>query len=226
MTPLGTIGITMPADFPRRGYDDLNLIGNQILAPKANLVPHFAGAVNAIAYRFRTCCEAEIEFSKAVQAQKTFEDLYFVVRGMYAFFVNGLSSVESAYYALYALGAAKRPDVFTLLAAGKERRITVDSTVDAYCDAWPTCSFSEVLCNLSCDAALYEWSTVRNVLSHRVQPGRLIHGVGGGRRPPPAEIRFDGHVLTLEPETTAVRRRWLARRLDELLSEAAKFHAP
>jgi hypothetical protein len=227
--PVMTVGIAMPDCFPSDIYDELNRISWKVIKDRNDLNVHVAGSINAIAYRFRACADYHSQFSALLGERSSHEQIYAVTRSFFGFFVNGLASLESFYYAMYALGSAYHPAEFSALRDRDEHRISAKSVAECYERTWPGTDLALTLRRLHESPALKEWRTIRNVLAHRVQPPRTIRihmtvGVDADQSRPDL-VQFDGVELALAPSTTDGRLKWLSENLRELASESQKFYA-
>jgi hypothetical protein len=144
-----------------------------------------------------------------------------VARGLYGFFSSAYSAVDSSAYWLYSIGAAKWPTSFPYLQApAKEWLVALKATTASY-ETVP--AGSPVLTKLQAVASSPEYQRVRdirNVLNHRVHPGRSIHLAMSGSaatKPKPAEMDIAGQTLILEAASLQPYRDWLASALSDLL---------
>lgn len=141
----------------------------------------WAGAWNAVAYRWRACWDASESFEGSVVKDGDAPEQgvrYQQERKAFEFFVSSLSVLESHSYALHAIGAMLRPAGFPLTTEAHRRSVTLKSTVQRFEEHFPHDPLTEALRRTSVAKELADLTLLRNTLAHRTQPGRTIV-VGG-----------------------------------------------
>jgi hypothetical protein len=172
---LKTNGLVMPVDFPTDHYNDIF----ERTLPRATESPaiyeQFAGAWNAVAYRFLAMADDEAAFSSLVVHIAPKPPIrYEQERSLFGFFSNGFSVFEAAFYGVFAGGALLSPSDFPIATSRDQQRISPQSTSSALAKAFPAEPLNTVLCNLLADPQFVEWREIRNVLTHRAAPGRTL----------------------------------------------------
>ncbi len=210
---------------------------------------HFYNAWVGVASRFRACGAHSENFTAIFQGTRgraQNEHAYQEDDALFSFFVKGLSTLESFYYGLYALGAlittpTQGPSVppsgqFPLLTHWVNhaqrlgpRWITPESTRRAYTQVFPELPVTELLNRIPEDRMYQEWLDIRNVLAHRVASiGRTIQEQGPfgfSSNEPPLSVTPWGMDLLLDETTTASRYTWLRETINAALEETAAFAA-
>jgi len=218
--PLSTIGLIMPSDFPVAHYESINQRARNHGGDSA-VQEQFAGAWNAVAYRF----DAVVEYQAALSASLD-RSHHGVVgpersrqeRDLFGFFSNGFSVFESVSYGLFSLGALICTTEFPIATPDDQRRISPSSTIRRITNAFREDPVIQVTTSVTTDPAYVEWSEVRHVLTHRAAPGRNIFV---DREMRPTEWKLKSIPLTAE--MVAVRRSELSRLLTELLRGIDEF---
>jgi hypothetical protein len=209
---------------------------------------HFYNAWVGVAFRFRACGVHSENFTTLFQkTQGTAQggNLYREDDALFGFFVKGLSTLESFYYSLYALGAliatpAQVPSVppsvqFPLLTYLPDparrvgpRWIDPKTTYRAYTQVFSGLLITELLGRILDDEMYQAWQQTRNVLAHRVaSAGRTIlhQGPFGFPSNEPLSVTPSGMDLPLNAATTASRYTWLRETINIALEETAAFAA-
>jgi hypothetical protein len=172
-SPLKTNGLVMPGDFPTDHY---NAIYDQTLAQVAAATPdQFAGAWNAVAYRFLAMTDEEQTFTALVVNTAPEPPIrYQQERSLFGFFSNGFSVFEATFYALFALGALLSPSHFPIATAKDQQKISPHATSAAFAKAVSTDPINAVIGGLLSNTEFIEWREIRNILTHRAAPGRTF----------------------------------------------------
>ncbi len=212
---------------------------------------HFFNAWMGVASRFRACginSETFTDILKKTHGRALDEHTFQEDDALFSFFVNGLSTLESFYFSLYALGAlivtptqgpsVPPPAQFPLLThlvdpahrRVSPRYITPETTRDAYDQAFPGLPLTELLGRVQGDEMYKEWSDIRNILSHRVASiGRTIQVQGPfgffSSNEPPVSVEPWGMDFLLDVTTTTSRYTWLRETINTALEMTAAFAA-
>lgn len=176
--------LPMPTEFPSKSYDALiATIGTldsefRLLNDGQSSTEwrHFADAANGVTYRWRAVVDADQLFCKLIPlGGPSIEERYQEEAALFAFFANGLSSVEMTCYAMYALAAQfdnlKFPQI-----AKDPKRITPGFVRERFTNIFPGEALTRALISLLKSGSTYELvRDVRNALAHRGAPGRQLH---------------------------------------------------
>lgn len=223
------MSLRLPGDFPRTHYLRF-YVRTQDKVQRDGYTEewqdHFIGSWKAIAYRFRSCDQHNRAFSRSVvkfggappEPEQFRQDSEY-----FAFCVNGFSAIESAYYCLYFLGSHLRPTAFPLAPQIDYRSIVPKLVAAKFQTAFKDDRLTTELTRILESEDFRTWSTIRNILIHRVVPGRNIYGSFDPALPPPHEFRVGTMRVPITQETTGRRRSWLASSLTDLLSHADTF---
>lgn len=223
-SPLKTNGLVMPGDFPTGHY---NAVYDRTLArvtAAATVHDQFAGAWNAVAYRFLAMADEERTFPSLIANTAPEPSIrYQQERSLFGFFSNGFSVFESAFYALFALGTLSSPSHFPIATAKDQQRISPQSTSAAFATAFPADPLNTALSALLTNAHFIEWREIRNVLTHRAAPGRTFFvGIGDlGDAPLPDQWKIK--EISLDAQMAANRRVELSQQLERLLDGIRAF---
>ena len=120
----------VPADFPRAASDALHkrMVESHLSMVDADAFNLFAGGLNGCLARFVLAAEADDEFRKLIADSKSLDTergRYEQDRALFLFFVGGCAAIESAHFALFALGALAKP---TLLSRSPRKQISARSS--------------------------------------------------------------------------------------------------
>ena len=215
---LSTIEIAMPDDFPIESFEAIHARVVSSAARHEKATKEYYGAENGIAYRFRACCEYSEDYSSI--GNPNFEGLHFQEKALFGFFVSGLSVIESFCYGAFMVGALIDQLAFPIADDKALRGINPGSTAKAYQNSKVAGEpLAKLLAGLVDDDEYKKWVNVRNVLAHRLTPGRIV-----GMAP---SIWQAGHDIELTATATSDRRAWLAKHLTSLMdaldAAAAKY---
>jgi hypothetical protein len=177
---LGSNGLTVPADFPGPGHDEVRQLVDAALKglgadPRIRI--QFYLGWNAVADRYLSTCEYGEEFANSLDrygAAPAQPHRHEQERAFFGFVVSGLACLEAAAYSSYALAAASDPGSFPFVRPGNRRGVSIEATRDRLRRTQPGQPLTAALITL-CDSTRYaEWGQIRNVLVHRGLPGRLM----------------------------------------------------
>ncbi len=162
----------MPSDFPTEHYVSIN----QRAGTHSTSQEHFAGAWNAVAYRFDAVNEYHTALTTSLDSSR-----YGVVgpersrqeRDLFGFFSNGFSVFEAAFYGLFSLGALVCAAGFPIATPKEQKRIGPSFTAIQIQKAFPGDPILEVMTSVITDPAYVDWGDVRHVLTHRVAPAAI-----------------------------------------------------
>lgn len=202
-----------------------------LLPTKSLAWKELGGASNLIGWRFRSCHEDMSTYIRSWEqfgSDVSFEEMYLREKALFGMFAAGVSCIESACYALYAL--ASHPRLLALPFGEKEQRICFPARLKQQLASYPNANaITDSLNLLTCSTEWALWSDLRNRMTHRSNLPRSIRGAVGSE-PPPAKILefsattstpvFEGDVTSLEGLFA-----WLSRSLRSLLIAGGSFVA-
>lgn len=140
---------------------------------------------------------------------------------LFGFYATGLSALENFAFATNAFGAFLKPEAFPLGNEQELKTINPKAVGQRFLDVYPNERLSSELERVSVSSDFERWSLIRNVLSHRAAPGRLIHAQAGNddRGSRPAEWMDE----PLDADRIARDEGWLFRELTALVLAADEF---
>jgi hypothetical protein len=223
--PLSTVGLVMPDDFPTATYEAIQARVSSRTGVEPALAAHYQGAWRAVAYRFLACADHDKAYtasSRRAGANPSQPERYIQERELFSFFMSGLSTIESFCLGLFAIGSMLKADMFLMTKPGHLKQIDLKKTPEQFATALPREAITAALQDVNNMPQFEEWNTIRNILTHRSAPPRIIYGWVGS--PPPEGDRVDWlHDIRLDENTTASRRAWLAAILHTLMKAAEGF---
>ncbi|MGQ3116013.1 MAG: hypothetical protein ACT6UH_20535 [Hydrogenophaga sp.] len=226
MTFCAELCIELPDNFPVAEFVAFMAEARRVLLPggsKSEAWKEFAGASNLIAWRYRASFDAWREHRISIQAHgggRNHEDVYQQERALFLAFAAGVSSIESAAYALAA--AASHATVCGIAFTSKEQRACSPSRLltwlSPYAKAAALVAALHALVNAS-EWAI--WVNLRNRMTHRSNlPRRHFASVGA---PAPQVNPLNYAPTSSTPEVDAdlddwdALHQWLAHQLRALL---------
>jgi len=236
--PLVTTGLIMPKDFATAPYTAVHSRVGSLIDAQPLAWPLYAGAWNAVSYRFQACADHDEAFTASVEragGSPPSSERYVQERELFNFFVNGLATMESLCFGLFAIGSMLALPDFPIATPKDLRRITPEWTAKAYASAFPGEQITNALGQLIGEQCFIKWNEVRNVLAHRSAPGRAHFRASAVSIPSgdasaavntpsdPPSTWLNG--IPIDANTTSVRRAWLADTARELLEATATFTA-
>ncbi|HVA84716.1 MAG TPA: hypothetical protein VNF73_00215 [Candidatus Saccharimonadales bacterium] len=233
MPALSTVGFEPPADFPQDHYDAIHhRLEHFANSPQGQTWRQFAGAWNAVAYRFQACAEYDESFRSdfarlGVNAGGL--DRYRQQRDTYGCIVNACSVIEAFYYAAYAIGSLLRPTDFPITSDSEQRAIKPESATTHFERYFAGDRFAAALRALIDDPSWTALDDMRNVLIHRAAWAKaVVRSAGGPATAAVDRVRLsDYHLgdLDLAPELTSGPRAWVAATLSRTIKAADAFAA-
>jgi hypothetical protein len=220
---LSSLGLIMPDDFPSDLCDDIN---NRVSKNRDNYLNswhQFAGGWNAVAYRFLSCTEYNVDFTSSIIKHgnsPSQPERYNQEKLLYNFFVTGLSIIESLGYALYAIGSIIDKNNFPISSKKDLKNIWIESTISKFkkSNLLKNISIALILEELTKSKDYKDWKDIRNILAHRSAPGRNIF-MGGNDHGKVKWIK----ELQIDENTTSLRYKWLLANLKKLIEETGSF---
>ena len=168
-------GLVMPKKFPFLVYEKISSIMHTRNKKYPQSVSEFISAWKAVAYRFYTCYESNEGFTKSLKKAGDYPnhpERYKQERDFFHFFVNGNSTLESFYYALYMIASTVKPNFFPIKPSDL-RKIYItnigkkDSKFDdVFHNERITCKLNQLINSTE----FKEWNKVRNALIHTMSP--------------------------------------------------------
>ena len=220
---VSTTGLLMPTEFPVAAYERIHAKVQPLRDASPAAMNEFAGAWNAISYRYVAFVECDEAFRNSLAAHGTAPpalERYNQERDLFGFFSNGFSTFESFFYAAFAMLCLLKPNDFQIGTPQQQRNVTGTNTVSAYRRAFTPNSIIEALETLLKDPTYVELREIRNILSHRSAPGRTIH-VAFGDEPAPDQWKIANIVLN--ERTTFTRRQGVAVTLTKAITALLQF---
>jgi hypothetical protein len=222
MTKTNTMGASMPHDFAVAVFDRLNA---RVAAMPGRPEPawsQFAGAWNAVGYRFLAAARADARFVGAYRRN----DRLSQELDLFAFVSTACSAIECMAYAVHAVGAMLAPDGFPIGSEQQRKGVNLSTTAQRLESRYPVDSLAALFIRIRKDHQWRQLVDWRDIEIHRGTPGRLIHLSARGPAPPPDMWQIGAHRGTdvpVGPDLTHAKRKWLALTINEMLVELDAF---
>lgn len=222
-TPLTTNGLVPAPDFPVAAYEAIH---RHVVSRWGGdeLYEHYAGAWNAVAYRYHAAVQAGEEFQLSLESHGSSpspEERYRQDQALSMFFNSGYSTIESVFYGLHSIAAFIDPVSFSLATPKARQQVSPTQTSAAFKRAFPGDPLLLAFDALLADPAYQEWREIRNVLTHRTAPGRRMYVGIGDDDAPATEWKLNS--IPLDSTMAKGRRAEIARMLGDLLSAVETF---
>ncbi len=223
LRPLTTNGLVPTPDFPADSYEAIH---RHVVSRWATheLYEHYAGAWNAVAYRFHSAMQACEEFVTSLDTHGSFpspDERYRQDQALSAFFSSGFSTFESVFYSLHTIGAFIDPASFSLATPKAQQQVSPGQTSAAFKRAFSMDPILAAFDSLFEDPAYQELREIRNILTHRTSPGRRVYVGIGSDDAPATEWKLKN--IPLDKSMARSRRYELARLLSTLLIAMETF---
>ena len=140
---------------------------------------------------------------------------------LFGFFSSAFSVFEAFFFGMFAVGAIMSPATFPFAIPADRQRVTVGSTTAAFKRTWPEDPVVEAFELLVQDALYRGLRDARNVLTHRVSPGRTLYVSLSDDEPLSGEWKLLKD--TLDERTTRSRREGVSRLLGALMCASQQF---
>lgn len=218
MPALSTNGLVPALGFPVASYEAVHAKVNSKWSTHA-LYEHYAGAWNALAYRFQGAVNAGESLASSFAthgASPIPQERFRQEHELFNFFSAGFSAFESSFYATFTIGAFLKPTDFPLHSPRDQQRVSPSQTVQAFKRAFPSDPLGDVFDALFADPAFQRWREVRNVLTHRTAPGRRIYVSIGADEEQPVEWKMNN--IALDENLVPDRLNDLARLIDSVVA--------
>lgn len=231
----------VPNDFDDAAYHAIQKNVSQFVNEPA--WESYAGAINAVGFRFAAMDESHDRFVAAISDEKAFHPAgprFRQEEALFAFFVNGCSTVECLYFALFNIAACIRPQKFSALTAKDLRDVNPKEVVKRFAHAFPSDPFTELLRTVKNSSELAAMAEHRNYLVHRGAPARhhelgmfapgSVVDIGAAKsamiasnpQAPPTDWLKN---LSLSAEMTNGPRTWIGQTVSEIMRSAVDWLA-
>lgn len=189
-------GLEEPPDFPTAPYEAIYQVMEARHAGHTSYV-HFAGAWNALAYRFRAttdCASAFTDQLKRFGASPEPAERYLQEDTLFRIYGSAFSVFECTAYGLFAIGSIVAPSRFPITTPEDQQRITPKSMCDKFVAEFPREPLSVAVASMLKDPGYTKTREIRNILTHRAAPGRMFYVSFGGEEQP-TEWKLNNVVL-------------------------------
>jgi hypothetical protein len=226
-----TVGLEMPDDFPADAYEAVHRTVCARPAKSPATWREYAGAWNAVAYRFKSLADHDEAFTASIRRVSSTplpSDRHIQERELFNFFTNGLATIESFCYGLFGIASMMDSANFPMVTFDDKKKVTPRKTAEKFATHFKGEGITAVLQRVVADPDFERWEGLRNILSHRVALGRAITAFGEATWEN-VELKVGGtpgpEKMNIDANTTASRRQWLAGSLRDLLAEAEAWCA-
>ena len=214
----------MPSDFPIDLYEAVHIRVNKKKTIYPDTWSQYAGAWNAVAYRFLACADYDQAFTESIQRAGNAPpptERYNQERALFGFFVTGLSVIESLCYGSFAVASMIDVQNFPMTTPQNLKDINPEYTTKKFISVFPTDPITILLKQLTTSQDYRDWKDIRNILAHRSAPGRTIQfSINPGSQ-------IDGALwingINIDINMTSSKRQWLSTILRKLLEETNSF---
>ena len=220
-TKLSTIGLIVPDTFPTDLYETIHSQMANLNTEYPLQWRHYSGAWNAVGYRFISYAENDVDFTESVRRAGNApipEERYIQERALFLFFVNGLSSIESLLFGLFAIASIIKPDDFPLSTEQDLKRINPFFVRKKFKNLFPNHDIARQIDELLNNQEYKDFKKIRNILSHRAAYGREIFS-GGDKN---GEADWIENIQ-IDENTTSSRYPWVASSISNLMSGINSF---
>jgi hypothetical protein len=225
MTMSNAIGIDMPNDFRTDAHNEVVKKLDFYQPSNPDIWSELAAGWKAVAIRFKAVANADQRYTVSINSKESFSSADEIVvqqEALFAFFVNGYAALESFGYAAFAMGAMLRPADFPMRTSAQLRAINLNATESRFTTKFRGTVIEATLSALIADSNFKRWGLIRNVLAHRCEPPRHHYVARGGTTPYKTNWEIiDG--VSIDAQTTAAYRRWLATILADCITAAEAF---
>jgi len=173
--PLAVNGLLMPSDFPTSSFEATYWGTVRLQGP---FLDDFVGAWNAVAYRYRSLPDYGDSFGISITRHGAAPEAnvrYLQEKDLFGFFSSAFSIFEAFFFGMFAVGATLSPTTFPFATPADRQRVGVGSTIAGYRRTWANDPVITAFETLSQDPRYRGIRDARNVLTHRVAPGRTIY---------------------------------------------------
>lgn len=224
-----TVGIDLPGDFPLSEYNGVHDKVAPLQPQFTEAFRHYAGAWNAVAFRYRAAAESDDSYKEATAKPSTSLQRYAQEVALFGFFANAIATLDSLAYGAHAIGATMDPLSFALT-ADTLRHVGLHTAAAHFSRAFPSDPVGTALFGIANDPVHIEMREIRNALSHRSASARAFE-LSVGTRAPQSERWLVDHLqlksgiqsIAIDAGTTARHRAWLSRQLLHTVGAMRQF---
>jgi hypothetical protein len=223
-----SVGVEMPADFPVAAYESAYWLVDkkrQISPPET--WGQYRDAWKALSYHFLSCASHDEAYTASVNQHgdgPPHPERYKQEHHLFGFFYTGLAALEALHYGMFAMGALVKPEEFLMVTPGNRRAVIPVKTFETFSTVFPAELLTLKLRALKDDPQWTTWNDTRNVLSHRMIPGRQFLLSNTESVPGGALWQIENGIgIAIDGRTTASRREWLVQHLSQILESAHTF---
>lgn len=213
----------VPSLFPLAAFEGFVKSARAVMTDNSQARREFGGASNIIGWRFRACVEDKEGYMASWRqygSDVSFDAIYLRERLLFGTFVSGVSCVEAAIYACYAL--ASDPSVFGLEFGEETRRHKSGARhlLEKIKSVNESLGLVSVLHQLLDSDEWKLWKDFRNTMTHRSNLPCIIHAAIGGPLPPSNPLEFastwSSKALCGDEAAFDQLLRWLSGSLEQL----------
>ncbi len=223
------LAVELPPDFPSDAYDRVaTLIESSGLDALGRT--HARGGWLGLGFRYLSVATADEAFRRSLDEQvpvfTNAAERSKQETALFLFFTAACSVVECLSYAAYASAAGTGSPRFRIGTSKQRRDVKPGITLDAFRSAYPDAALVTVLGDALASETWAQLAATRNVLIHQAVPVRQLYLDADQRTIRSASIRqsdHDGSDIAIEPDLTAVRRRWLGGTITALVGSLEEW---
>ena len=216
-------GLAVPDSFPSQSYEATKTILLPYRQTNPEELSHFNGAWNAMFYRYISFLQNDELFRLSLRRHGSTpvpEQRYIQENALFCFFSAGFSMVESGCYALYAIASIIDHKHFPV-SQKHLRTISPPKVYDQFQKRYPDEEVIGVL-KVMTENKYREFKEIRNTLTHRTSPGRIIH-LRSGEGPGHDRVIWRLTNSELNESTTESWKLWLIELINDFTDATATF---
>lgn len=214
----------LPSLFPLSAYEEFVEAVRAMTDSYSDSRREFDGASNLIGWRFRTCVEDKESYMASWRqygADVSFDALYERERLLFGTFVSGVSCIEAAVYACYALASHPKTLHLNFDVSVRRYRSGPKHFLKALKGTGRTLALVPVMEGLVSSDEWAVWTGFRNTMTHRSDLPRINYGAVGGPAPQANPLEFaatwSSKALSGDEVAFGELIDWLASRLEAIL---------
>lgn len=219
--PLSVNGLLMPSGFPTSPFEATYWAAVGLTGP---FIGDFVGAWNAVSYRYHALFDYSDAFEVSIKQHGAAPEAsirYTQEKNLFGFFSSAFSVYEAYFFGMFALGAMLSPGTFPLATPSDRQRVAIGSTTAGYKRTWASDPIITTFEALSKDPLYQGLRDARNVLTHRVAPGRTIYVSFSEDETPTGDWKLLNSPL--DERTTRSRLDGVSRLLEMLMNASQLF---
>jgi hypothetical protein len=228
-SPFGDLPI--PEVYPEEAQTRLHTAAHDYFLRAAvdpRLQSEFRSAWNAVVHRFMAAEESARSFAESVRhcgPAPPNPERYRQERDFFHFVVNSVACMESLHYGVYAWGACRKLQGFSLSDEGSRKAVNEKSVLSALTVLRDARAIADALKAIQALETYKELRNMRIVLFHRGLPGRHIQLSVGGPPKQPSRYADFGDLVgpDITPDASLSRCCWLASCLKQAVPLAADW---